>query len=373
MSKKYYRMLLFADSAVRIGEGEELQSNFTNPDGTVECRFVDVITHEYGIDVHKGVQATVKVETDVSDINMIIGTAGGIADSFLTFASFSSAATISPLKVHLVYDITPGIRDREFVQFIYNLELPSMAKRTLPIEKYRWLIENLQIHKDMKRLGRAMRWYRKASLESDRLERFLNLWLGLESLNQPLVDKYNVQPITAKCPKCEYEKTIPTSVGIRYLMTQHIENGEALYKSSIKIRRGLVHGFDDLDVLTNEADSLTPDLEKALVKGLLLLLEVPSEEHDQWIKEAISYAVLPYIKVAAILHEPDMAKLEASGSYPHFAASHVIVNAKQEANGSTTYTITSNLEPKFNCIYTPQYIELYGPREGVKMQITSTA
>ena len=371
MSRKCYRVLLFADSAIRIGKGVELQSTFISLDGTVECKFTDVIVHEYGIDVHKGIQSTVTVKTDNSDINKVIKIASGIADAFLTFASFCGAATVSPLKIYLAYDITPGISDREFVQFIYNIKLPSMAKRTLLIERYQALIASLQNHKNMKRLGRAMRWYRKATLESDKLERFSNLWFGLESLNKPFIDKYNVQPLTATCPECSFERTISTAVGIRYFMTEYIDNGEALYKKCIDIRNGLIHGYKELDSLENDVESLTLVIEEALAKGLLLLLEVPVEEHDKWIRASISYTALPYIKAVAILHEPVVEKLETSGSRPHFAADHVIVTAKQEPDESTKYTVKSSLQPKFNCSYTPQYVELYGPQEGAKMIITS--
>ncbi|HZD60949.1 MAG TPA: hypothetical protein VE439_10930 [Anaerolineae bacterium] len=368
MDRRKFRVVLGAESAIQVADrGEAIQMDITTDKDKVACVFRDIVSREFGVDTHIGTEAKVDVEAEDIDIDKAIDRAAEVANGLMTFASFSSAAAILPFEKHLAYEITLGIADREFVQFIYDVGIPGRAKRKLPHDNFRWITDQVLDSEYQSLLGRGMRWYRKGLMETDDLDRFSSLWFGLESLNEPLIDKFSVPRQVEKC-KCGRERVIPTVVGVKHLMSKYTEGGGALYKRCRDLRAGLMHGYESLEVIGNEAKILNPDIEKALVKGLLLLLEVPSDEHDKWIKNALIFSTPLYLKAGAILHEPDVGKLEEQG-YPHFEAQHVVADATEKNGGEVTYTLKSALEPKFNCRYTAKFLEVYGPKEGYSGEI----
>ena len=117
-----------ARSSIRLNGRGEIK--FEQGNNVILCRYMDILAKDqHGTDLHVGIQA--EIELNASSLDEAVRKGGEIGDAFLTFMSFTAQASVEPLQPHLAYDITPGVADREFVQFIYNIDLPVVAKRTL--------------------------------------------------------------------------------------------------------------------------------------------------------------------------------------------------------------------------------------------------
>ena len=172
MNQRKYCVVLKARSSIRLNGRGEIK--FEQGNNVILCRYMDILAKDqHGTDLHVGIQA--EIELNASSLDEAVRKGGEIGDVFLTFMSFTARAGVEPLQPHLAYDITPGVADREFVQFIYNIDLPVVAKRALEGDRFRKLLETIQKSEYKQRIGRAMRWYRKSLLEHDVLNKFMNL------------------------------------------------------------------------------------------------------------------------------------------------------------------------------------------------------
>ena len=381
-AKKKYQVVTKVDSSVKTADsGKRIELTYNLPDTPVLCVFSDnYFVDESGTEFHKETYVEVTIEAD--NINEAIEKSNAIANFFLTTISWTEKTNINRTYVHLAYDVTLGITDREFVQFFYNLNLPP-AKRKLETDRLEKILHNLQGNEFEDRLVRAMDWFRKYMTEENELDKFVNLWTALEALNNPIVKKFDVT----------YDKALPEAIipkyifllrktflghrpppkeiiGIRYLFENHVADGKKLYQNIRKTRVGLLHGFEKISTLVSEARQLNQQLEYAVTKAILLLLDMPPEEHTDWMKKPLTNLPLPYIKVGALLHESNPKMLGKSGQHPHFKDERIILSTDTKADGSTTMSLKNELKPEFGCSsYTPRFVEMYGPDEGYTAKI----
>ena len=162
------------------------------------------------------------------------------------------------------------------------------------------------------------------------------------------------------------KKEIPqTVIGIRYLFENYIKHGNKKYQKARKIRVGLMHGFKNLNEAISESNSLIPDLEKAIRKGVFLLLGIELKDYNDSGLKSLTNIPLPYLKTCILIKEADHDKLTSEGKHPYFKDDSVIVQSKIESDGRTTFTINYNLKPEFKNDYIPKYREIYGPEGGL--------
>jgi len=156
-------------------------------------------------------------------------------------------------------------------------------------------------------LGRAIRWYRKASIENDKFDKFLNIWQGLEALNPALKKLWKIPDEYGKCKNCgaSYKKQV--AAGIRELIQNHLENGEEIWREVRDWRVALVHSTDTPIEMGKDVEIYIPKLEEALVKGILALVGVPEKEWESWLLPPLRSSSLQ-LKVKVLLQEPDVYK-----------------------------------------------------------------
>lgn len=368
MGKKYM-IVLRADSSLRITkEGGTASIDVKTADTQAKVYFSDILEEHHGIKTHKHTQIEVELYEDTIDIATQKAT--NIANFFLGLASFSSGAAISTPKIHIAYETTPNVEDREFIQFFYNFGIPNTAKRDLDFDKFNLLLKKDKSFAGNNRLMRAIRWYRTSLLEPDKLNRFSHIWVALESLNPLIKDKFDISSDIEECTNCGYKKSSHTAIGIKYLITNYLDNGESIYKEAVNTRNGVVHGYIQLDQLLTSAEKLIPEIEAALKKAILLLLDIPIEENESWFKKPLTNLPRLYVRAGCLIHQPNVHELGKEGQHPHFKDEYLVINSQQEPDGKTKFTFNMSLTPFFNGSYTPQFMDAYGPEEGVSIEIS---
>jgi len=134
-------------------------------------------------------------EGEAPDLNAAFKFAFDMSEYFLSVLSLETGVESHRSNPILGYDITPGVKEREFIQFFYNS--PYSRLQVADFTTYSdhlnavWLYDSPR--KD--RINRAVRWFRKGLNEEDPLDQFLALWQGLETLN-PVLLLY--RPITSR-------------------------------------------------------------------------------------------------------------------------------------------------------------------------------
>jgi len=368
--KKEYTVVLRADSALRIKDnGGKLNFEFNWGDLHAKCCFADILSEEYETKIHKFIQIEVDLCDD--DINNAIQNARDIADFFFSICCFATNASVSPPEVHLAYDKSAGEEHRQFIQYFYDIGLSVKAKRDLEREYLNLLLEKIGPYAKKERIGRALRWYRKSLLEEDLLDRFNSIWFALESLDPLLREKYSLMSDYRKCENCGHEMKIPTTVGINYLFSEFIVDGNNLYGKAKEARNGLFHGFRSINSIIQDAKELIPNMEKAVKKALLLLLEIAYGEDEKWFLNPLTNIPKIYMRVGCTIDEPDIYKLTANKRHPHFKDQHIIINSREDSFGKVTFTSKVELTKEFDGEFTPGDIEIYGPEEGHIIKITS--
>lgn len=273
-----------------------------------------------------------------------------------------AVSAVSSLRIPVsVIDVSPDVTSREFVQ-----QLPAASelrpRRKFDPATFVPLFDHLNAvpEQSASRVFRAVRWYRKALLEDELFDQFSNLWTGLEVINELIKQRHNLpidRPVRS-CPACNAPVVLtPTNTGIEWLITELAKEPRAAWKKAQKVRNGLSHGFEDLGTLTLQVKAIVPILRRALLLGILELLNVPEELRSSFVREPLAKAVPPFVKVQALIHGVSAGDILSEKSDPHFEITsferHSIVEqgvrretikpeiAIKGLSGPATYTLLS--------------------------------
>jgi hypothetical protein len=309
----------------------------------------------------------IDVTCKAEDIDSAINSSEDTADSLMSLFCLSHQTWTNPVDFVSGINTSPGSIDREFVQ---NIPLPF---NIMPSRKYKndvlspvW--DTLMKLKNDKApwLLRSIRWYRKAILESETLDQFMNLWTGLETLNKLIKNKYSLpkeRPIRI-CPNCDTPVSMePTLAGIEYLILNIQKLSPAKWKSIRDTRLGLMHGFENLSKLSQNAKDLIPDMQSALLLGIFDILDVPTDDRIRMKQEPLKEFTSPTLKVRVILHQLPYEKLADGTFNPHFVLDTIGDNSWIEPDGTRTETKNLGLRiMDFQGNYTPVFTEIYGKK-----------
>lgn len=197
-----YAVRLTADSRVRINpkpyltEGPPRTVVVDYPEATVVVfdRFVPVGAS------HIPTGFVIQVSVEAPDIETAVATADGAATAVLGVLGSVAAASVARPRTEWVYDITPGVPEREFRWFVYD-RAASASTRGLNdqelgefLAKFAgFLNDQARTHDHKDRVARAVAAFRRAIADNDDpLTEFLILWSTVESLD------------------CVYRKAFPT-------------------------------------------------------------------------------------------------------------------------------------------------------------------
>ncbi|MFX1519080.1 MAG: hypothetical protein ACFFCD_04090 [Promethearchaeota archaeon] len=346
---KKYAVIFEAKPAVRLDPKAELKLTFKSNESGKETKvFINDIlkSDEFGTSIHLGLKA--KVEIWANTIDEAIQEAGNVTSGSISIASFTSGVGIPLIKEILAYEITPGIEQREFIQFFHEVPLPVLSRRELNLDHFLLIFNTLFKSFPLNarnRVLRAIRWYRMGVLEIDILNKFSHFWFGLECLNPLLRETLSAPDSFSECPKCGFQQKTPTITGVKELVIKHFDQGNSLYKKIRDLRNGLMHGFKDMQSLIQEAQEITPKVENSLSLGILILLGVNEPELSEIMKSSLANVIPIKAAIEANLHGEDPNKLGLGGEDPKFEITHVITKTEKQ-DGQLTVSIQSKLIPK---------------------------
>jgi len=194
-----YKVVLKSASQLRlmaktIGRPGSWLLNRERPD-TTEVRVRDDVLEENEIPWHRGI--TFEVTCEAPTIDDAVEAARGEAEATGILIAAAARAPIGPARPVLAVDVTSGIEERSFLQWIYGGAI-VIGKTVVTPEAFgafhgALLEQGSPGTTDRRLLERALlslSWYRLALGETDGLTRFMHLWLAVEALEPLLADHF---------------------------------------------------------------------------------------------------------------------------------------------------------------------------------------
>jgi hypothetical protein len=234
-----FKVVLKASSQLRLMEkavgpaGSWLLNK--NEPGEPQVRVLDDVLEENNIPWHRGMMFEVTLSADA--IDQAVENARGEAEIAATLMAAAARAPVGPARPVLAVDVTPGLEDREFLQWIYGG--PIIVGKTVVTPRAfgafhdPLLGEGGAVTNNRRLLERvllSLSWYRFALDETDALTRFLHLWLAVEALEPLLAD--------------HFERDSQGFGGLRALAEEHADHpgeGSEGVSAVLGIRRALFH------------------------------------------------------------------------------------------------------------------------------------
>jgi hypothetical protein len=246
-----------------------------------------------------------------------------LAEVVLTLIATSVSAVAKPCQPLIAIDFDGSKPDREMVQ---HLPLPMELRpgRRLDVKVLKKFFEAFDAARpeDHDRIARAMRWYRKGLLELDPFDRFMNWWLGLETLNPRLQSKHvlSAENVIRKCKACGADVVIvPSLSGVRHLITRLCNRPDSEWGRLIAARNGLTHGNANLAQLNAEVNQLLPVIQVALMTGLLDLVGLRgSDLEGRLVRAPLHETPGPELKIHVVLHDCPAEEIELGRIFPQY-------------------------------------------------------
>lgn len=357
-----FLVLMTARPGTRLPEGNKIELNFLE-DSTKTTVTVINLQEADSSGTLIPVGLTLEVRVKANNIDNAIAKAAAVADGVLSFASLCSGVGLPVARVELAYDASPGITDREFIQFFHDLPMRISRKSVDPRTIIDLLNKAFEVTDlDVRgRLLRAITWCRKGSLTTDVLDKFTCYWIGLETLNPVLQAKLKVPDDPHHCPKCGHEWVgTPTVSGVRVYIQKQLSDVHEVYSRIRDLRINLMHGKRDLGTLVPEAKALEGSIWKALVEAIFFVLEASRPETS--IRGGLSAQAPVLPAVEAVIHGSDPSRLGPPGEYPHFEPKSRTVLGDRTSEDKISFSLTGNFDTRVAeaVTITPIAFRLYG-------------
>ena len=218
------------------------------------------------------------------------------AEAYISYLNdvlvFVQGAAIGDPKPFMAIDLDPRFPNREFAQAIY-FDFPEFrSRRRLDIDNLRLFFEErLEAFNDQRgkrRLVRALHLLRRSHLERDPIDRFEDLWTALEAINPLVRQKYSIhRDYSVDCSNCrsplacqncgQAVTTVDNLSGMRHVICDMLDE-EDQWPALRRMRVAIVHSLDDPKEIAEDIPPKIEVLRKALIAGILDLLDVPPGE-----------------------------------------------------------------------------------------------
>jgi hypothetical protein len=233
--------------------------------------------------IHIGIEFRVFIDGD--DPRAAMEPARLAAEMVCNFVSATHAIAVPHVVPRMVVNIDEEGENRPFAQFFYNVPSERKPLRPLGYETLRLMAEGWsRLPPDdpvREAVNRALWHLRKSAHIDDLLQRFIELWVGLEALNKSIQTRFALprETSTRNCPKCGADVvSISVSSGVKYSLKTWARCTDAQWRAVSKVRQMLLHGFGDLprhyDQIAQHADWLRD----GLTGGIVALCGLPAEE-----------------------------------------------------------------------------------------------
>jgi hypothetical protein len=197
-------------------------------------------------------------------------------DALVTMTTFDANVTAGDVRLVLGCDMTPEAQTTEFLQVKYLDVGLFQARRPIDTRSVEALLRRNPTADS--RVARALRWYRAALSKGDPFDAFTLFWMGLENLNEPLMERVGELPEERNCASCGAPYVVPTNRGVRALFAQYSAGGTEDFRRCRNLRVDLLHGHGALDEAAEIVEECAETCRKLVRIGVNLLLGVPEDE-----------------------------------------------------------------------------------------------
>lgn len=195
--------------------------------------------------------------------------------------SFTSGEIVEGAKFLFGYNYSPDIKERDFIQ---EFIIPVTKERLFHSmeESVFGEVFNAFSKENSPEIARALSWLRGSYWETNAIRKFTLLWVGLEALNDKLIEFHQLpeEQIWTRCKKCDSKISKKSTIGIQQLFLN-----KEIFRKIRTVRAKIFHASSPLDQdLYFSAEKYCPILRKTLVSGINLLLHVKQETLEKLVK-----------------------------------------------------------------------------------------
>jgi len=288
-----YVAIFRASSAAMFSLGTQIRVSMPIPLGTViltfRTRHVDKgLAHPLPGDLW--IDARGPAESVENAVSVFHGAAGSLAPT----VSFSTNAAIGDLEPELVYNNTPGLKARDFLQIMVPDEPPIIhVGRNVNLEATLGLIKAIEAHSDKDRISRAMSQYSLALRHwrwGHETLAVAHLYIGMETLTKAVVrSQLNASGINeeqfAFCLGIDPRSLDPrdnlgTAIEVAVRKRLLFQGDDQCYRDARAASDGFEHGFMAFDKIRDKARAVRNKTAAYLRKAILDLVAIEEAYRD---------------------------------------------------------------------------------------------
>jgi hypothetical protein len=287
-----YVAVFRAASALVIPIGTQMRINVSRPLGTVILTFR---TRQIDKGFEKPLPGDLWVDArgPAENIESAVSVFGGAIGSLASVISFSTNAAIGNLEPELVFNNTPSLKARDFLQSMIPDE-PSIIHvgRQVNSEATLALVDAMEIHPEKKRVGRAMSQYSLALKHwrwGHEILAIAHLYIGMETLTKAAVRSRLACGISEEELACSLGvdpsslrpcDSLSTAIEVAVRKRLLFQGDEQCYRDAKDASDGFEHGFMPFDEIRNRARVVRDNTAAYLRKAILDLVAVKAGYRD---------------------------------------------------------------------------------------------
>jgi hypothetical protein len=202
--------------------------------------------------------------------------------------SFSAATGVETTGNTWTIDLDDSVPDRRLVQHFANVPTTVPHARDVETELLASIAEQWGRTNDNStrsaRLRRGLGHLQRAAESDDLTSQFADLWLGLESVNGLLIDKYGLSTsfIARTCTNCGADvKVDGSSAGITYAVVELAQHTSSEAKAAREFRKAMQHGSSAVYDKLAQLPKLVDLLRKSLALAVADLIEMPADKRSR--------------------------------------------------------------------------------------------
>lgn len=243
--------------------------------------------------------------------------------------SLAAAAEAPPFHLQALYVRTQSSEELRVIRFLADLGLPTAKIRKAYLSHIDPLISGIMEDPSgaAQRLMRGMRWYRRALGQRNTIDRFLMLWIAVESLDPRLREHWGLEPDKRTCrdcdevlicAKCESDQGKQNrTLGVERLLQEVPDGDEDTASNCSRLRNGIVHAYEELPDVHSRARKLVPILETAFPTGVAVLLDLSADERESLSRAPLEVAANYDAAVEVRLSREGGLRFGPPGAFPY--------------------------------------------------------
>lgn len=251
----------------------------------------------------------------------------------LDLLSTSHGAAVAEPRPLIALDLDEDSNEREFAQLFRNIPMTLHARTAFTKSRLGVLVQRLKDtdpSKDgIRRIWRGLYHLRRSILETDLLDRFQDLWNGLETINPLIGGRYGLDPWyeVRKCRRCgEPQRAFGASVGIRHVVVEMLGRSKEEWNDVHQCRQTIVHGKLMMEEILPTLGPMCDMLRDALMLAVLDLLDVPESERDVFLGTQLPIFEAPQLIISAVIDNCPLSAIAQKSTLPHLKVEEVQIS-----------------------------------------------